>query len=232
MQNKLKLLKRLTRNCKELLQSSLVLLGEIGGNDYNNPFFAGKSIEHIQSYVSPVICAIGSAIKELIKIGARTLMVPGNFPIGCSSSYLTDSNKEEYDPETGCLIWLNKFVENHNELLQIELNQIQQLNPDATIIYADYYHAAMQFYLSPKEFGFAMGALTVCCGGGGSYNYNPLVECGRQPSTVGNDPSGYASWDGLHLTEAAYRWIFRGLFEGPYTVPHISTMCVPTALSA
>ncbi|KAK2984190.1 hypothetical protein RJ640_017303 [Escallonia rubra] len=185
-------------------------------------------------------------------------MVPGNFPIGCSPSYLTvfkSPNKEEYDPDTGCLIWLNKFAENHNELLQIELNQIQQLNPNATIIYADYYHAAMQFYRSPKEFGrlwtssengikkiatntpyiipgFSMGALTVCCGGGGSYNYNPLVECGRQPSTVGNDPSGYASWDGLHLTEAAYRCIFRGLFEGPYTVPHISTLCVPTALSA
>ncbi|KAK3039936.1 hypothetical protein RJ639_027771 [Escallonia herrerae] len=143
-------------DCKELLQSSLILLGEIGGNDYNNPFFARESIEEIQSYVSPVINAIASAIDELIKLGARTLMVPGNLPIGCSASYLTlfkSSSTEEYDSETGCLIRLNKFAEYHNKLLQIKLNQIQQLNPHITIIYADYYHAAMEFYRSPKEFG-------------------------------------------------------------------------------
>ncbi|KAK3008746.1 hypothetical protein RJ639_015305 [Escallonia herrerae] len=218
-------------DCKELLQSSLILLGEIGGNDYNNPFFARESIEEIQSYVSPVINAIASAIN----LGARTIMVPGNLPIGCSASYLTlfkSFSTEEYDSETGCLIWLNKFAEYHNELLQIKLNQIQQLNPHITIIYADYYHAAMEFYRSTKEFGFAMRALTSCCGGGGPYNFNRSVECGRQPSTVCNKTADYASWDGLHLTEAAYRWIFRGLFEGPYTIPHIGTLCVPTTPSA
>ncbi|KAK2985354.1 hypothetical protein RJ640_002638, partial [Escallonia rubra] len=141
---------------REVLQSSLLLLGEIVGNDYNHPFFAGQSIEEIQQYVSPVIGTIASFIKELIELGAVTLMVPGNLPIGCSSSYLTlfkGSNKEEYDPETGSLTWLNKFAEYHNELLRNELNLIQQPNPHATIIYADYYNAAMQLYCSPKKFG-------------------------------------------------------------------------------
>ncbi|KAK3039946.1 hypothetical protein RJ639_027781 [Escallonia herrerae] len=165
---------------------------------------------------------------ELIELGAVTLMVPGNLPIGCSSSYLTlfkGSNKEEYGPETGCLTWLNKFAEYHNELLRIELNRIQQHNPHTTIIYADYYNAAMQLCHSPKNFGFTRGALSACYGGGGSYNYNPSVQCGIPPSTVSGKPSLFFFWDGLHLTEAAYRWIFRGLFEGPYTVPHISTLC-------
>ncbi|KAK2984191.1 hypothetical protein RJ640_017304 [Escallonia rubra] len=222
-------------DCREVLQSSLLLLGEIGGNDYNHPFFAGQSIEEIQQYVSPVIGTIASFIKELIELGAVTLMVPGNLPIGCSSSYLTlfkGSNKEEYDPETGCLTWLNKFAEYHNELLRNELNLIQQLNPHATIIYADYYNAAMQLYRSPKKFGFTKGALSACCGGGGSYNYNPSVLCGIPPSTVSGEPSLYVNWDGLHLTEAAYRWIFRGLFEGPYTIPQINTLCGSRALSA
>ncbi|KAK2982960.1 hypothetical protein RJ640_002645 [Escallonia rubra] len=173
--------------------------------------------------------------QKLIELGAVTLMVPGNLPIGCSSSYLTlfkGSNKEEYDPETGCLTWLNKFAEYHNELLRNELNVIQQLNPHATIIYADYYNAAMQLYRSPNKFGFTRGALSACCGGGGSYNYNPSVLCGIPPSTVSGEPSLYVNWDGLHLTEAAYRWIFRGLFEGPYTIPQINTLCGSRALSA
>ncbi|KAK2994564.1 hypothetical protein RJ640_017293 [Escallonia rubra] len=187
----------------------------------------GFQVSEAKSWMKDVL-RVGTSDRsgELIELGAVTLMVPGNLPIGCSSSYLTlvkGSNKEEYGPEIGCLTWLNKFAEYHNELLRIELNQMQQRNPHTTIIYADYYNTAMQLYRSPKNFGFTRGALSACYGGGGSYNYNPLVQCGILPSTVSGEPSLFIFWDGLHLTEATYRWIFRGLFEGPYTVPHISS---------
>lgn len=88
-------------------------------------------------------------------MGARTLVVPGNLPIGCSSAYLTicGSEKEEYDSTTGCLIRLNEFAEYHNEMLQEKLNQIQELHPNVIIIYADYYNAAMQIYSSPNQYG-------------------------------------------------------------------------------
>lgn len=95
-------------------------------------------------------------LQELLDMGALTLIVPGNLPIGCSTAYLTyfmTSDKEEYDPQTGCLIWLNKFAEYHNTLLQTELTQIQALHPHANIIYADYYNAAMPLFLDPKKFG-------------------------------------------------------------------------------
>lgn len=95
-------------------------------------------------------------MQELIKLGAVTLMVPGNLPIGCSATYLTQfksSNKKDYDPKTGCINWLNKFASYHNELLQWELSRIQEENPSTKIIYADYYNAAMRFYLSPQEYG-------------------------------------------------------------------------------
>ncbi|KAL7211669.1 hypothetical protein ACSBR2_014508 [Camellia fascicularis] len=213
-------------NCKKLLRNSLVLMGEIGGNDYNHAFDSGRKIEEIQSFVPPVINAIGSAINELIELGAVTLMVPGNFPIGCRPTYLTNfmsSNKEAYDPETGCLIWLNEFAVYHNDMLKIELNRIQKLHPYATIIYADYYNAAMRFFRSPIEYGFSGGALTACCGAGGPYNFDPSVECGYPASTACDDPSSHVSWDGLHMTEAAYRWIAKGLLPGPYTVPPINT---------
>ncbi|GJZ44767.1 SGNH hydrolase-type esterase domain-containing protein, partial [Tanacetum coccineum] len=104
-----------TRDCKHLIGSSLILMGEIGGNDYNGPFFSGKSIDEVKSYVPLVTDTIISAINELIEMGARTLVVPGNFPIGCNSAYLTlfVSQKEIYDPTTGCLIRLNEFAEYH-----------------------------------------------------------------------------------------------------------------------
>lgn len=94
--------------------------------------------------------------QELIKLGARTVMVPGNLPIGCLPYYLSyyeNSEKKEYDSKTGCLNWLNRFSEYHNELLQKELNRLRGLYPHATITYGDYFNAAMRLYLSPIKYG-------------------------------------------------------------------------------
>lgn len=79
--------------------------------------------------------------------------------------------------------------------------------------------------------GFKRGALTACCGGGGPYNYNSSVECGNLPATSCDDPSLYVSWDGLHLTEAAYKWIANGLLEEPYTFPPLNASCISADLS-
>ncbi|KAI3470215.1 hypothetical protein Pfo_026878 [Paulownia fortunei] len=84
----------------------------------------------------------------------------------------------------------------------------------------------MRFYLAPNEFGFTKGILRACCGaGGGPYNYNASAPCGILPATCCDDPSSFASWDGMHFTEAAYRLIAQGLLQGPYTIPHIATIC-------
>lgn len=90
-------------------------------------------------------------------MGAMTLVVPGNFPIGCSAAYLTtfiiNATVEDYDPQTGCLNWLNNFAMQHNTVLQTALARIQESHPHANIIYADYYNAAMQLFLNPYKFG-------------------------------------------------------------------------------
>ncbi|XP_062013019.1 GDSL esterase/lipase At1g28580-like isoform X1 [Rosa rugosa] len=204
-------------NCNKLLSSSLVLVGEIGGNDYNDALLAGKSIEQVQTYVPLVIEEISTTIKELIELGAMTLMVPGNFPIGCLPIYLTKfqtSDKRQYDSSTGCLNWLNKFAEYHNDQLQIELSQVQRLHPNVNIIYADYYNAVMHFYHSPDQFGFIGGTVEACCGGGGPYNYNSSAQCGSLEASACENPAQFINWDGIHFTEAAYRWIAKGLLRG------------------
>ncbi|KAL8113093.1 hypothetical protein AgCh_020422 [Apium graveolens] len=220
---------RTASDCEKLYKRSVVLVGEIGGNDYNHALLAGISKDLVQTFVPPVVGRIASVITELIELGARSIVVPGNLPIGCSAAYLTqflnNSSTQEYDPKTGCLIWLNNFAEYHNQMLQTELNRIQKLYPHAKIIYADYYNAAMPLYLNPNKLGFSSGALRACCGGRGPYHNNPSVECGKPPSTVCGNPSLYVNWDGLHLTEAAYKFIFKRLFKGPSMVPPFKTLC-------
>ncbi|KAL7606469.1 hypothetical protein Lser_V15G16353 [Lactuca serriola] len=219
-------------DCSHLIEHSLFLMGEIGGNDYNHALLAGKSIDEVGTYVPFVVETIISTINELVEMGAKTVLVPGNLPIGCSAAYLTlynsfDSTK--YDNLTGCLIQFNKFAEYHNKLLVTKLNQVQELHPDTNIIYADYYNAAMQFFRSPEKYGFENGALKACCGGGGTFNYNDLILCANPTSTVCSKPYTYANWDGLHLTEAAYKVISKSLLQGPYTVPQFNSLC-PTSM--
>ncbi|MFS8027742.1 putative sinapine esterase [Helianthus anomalus] len=216
-----------TSDCRDFIGRSLILMGEIGGNDYNIPLSKGKSIDDVRSYVPLVIDTIISTINELIDMGAQTLVIPGNFPIGCFPSYLTTvvSEKEGYDPLTGCLTKLNEFSEYHNKMLQTKLNQIRELNPNVFVIYADYYNAAMQIYYSPDEYGFTNGPLKACCGCGGPYNYNAFARCGDASTTLCDEPDKYVSWDGVHLTEAAYKLISKSLFQGPYTTPEFSSLC-------
>ncbi|GKA50527.1 GDSL esterase/lipase-like protein [Tanacetum coccineum] len=221
---------RNTEASLQLIGSSLILMGEIGGNDYNHALVAGKSIDDVQPYVPLVLNAIVMTLNvgELIELGAQTVIIPGNLPIGCSAAFLTiyyGSSDDEYDSTTGCLIRLNKFAEYHNELLQSELNRIRELHPNVNIIYGDYYNAAMQFFRSPDDFGFPNGALKACCGGKGPYNYNQSTECASPFSTSCAQPNTYANWDGLHLTEAAYRVIYKSLFEGSYTMPQFNSLC-------
>ena len=83
-------------------------------------------------------------------------MVPGNLPIGCIPNYLfvfRSDNKGDYEAETGCIGWLNELARYHNELLIEELERLRQLHPGVTIVYADYYGAAMEVFISPQRYG-------------------------------------------------------------------------------
>ncbi|XP_078153442.1 GDSL esterase/lipase At1g28600-like [Carex rostrata] len=210
-----------------IMSSALFVVGEIGGNDYNYPLFNGATLDEVRTIVPNVIRTISSTIHELISRGAKTLLVPNNFPIGCIPRYLTQfqsRKKEDYDPKTGCIKRLNEFAEYHNAMLSDEVAKLRLLYPDVNIIYADYYEASMNIFRNPKKLGFSY-PLMACCGAEGPYNYSSIASCGNQGSMVCSDPSKYASWDGLHMTEAAYKAIAHGVLRGSYSSPSISNTC-------
>uniref|UniRef100_A0A0A8YPS9 Uncharacterized protein n=1 Tax=Arundo donax TaxID=35708 RepID=A0A0A8YPS9_ARUDO len=64
----------------------------------------------------------------------------------------------------------------------------------------------MEMVTSPGKFGFE-DVFTLCCGGPGKYNYNQKVFCGDPGAITCKEPSARLFWDGVHLTEAAYRYI-------------------------
>ncbi|XP_010478236.1 PREDICTED: GDSL esterase/lipase At1g28610-like [Camelina sativa] len=216
-------------DCREMIGNALLIVGEIGGNDYNYGFLVGKTVEELKELVPLVISSMSSVITDLVNMGGKTIMVPADFPIGCWSAFLTEywiSNKEEYDPLTGCLKSLNEFIEYHNKELQEEINRVQKLYPHVTILYADYYNALLRIFLEPAKFGFTSGRpLSACCGTGEPYNFNSMSWCGTKNVDSCIDPSKYVHWDGFHLTESAYRWIAMGFLKGPYTIPAYDWSC-------
>ena len=45
-----------------------------------------------------------------------------------------------------------------------------------------------------------------CCGTGGDYNFSLAKMCGSGPEIlVCSDPKLHISWDGVHLTQEAYK---------------------------
>ncbi|KAG6512998.1 hypothetical protein ZIOFF_031144 [Zingiber officinale] len=222
------LLPSLCSSPSDTLQDSLIMMGEIGGNDYINPIFQRRSLEEVKSFVPFVVATISSAITELIELGARTLVVPGITPLGCNSAFLTEfqtQNVDDYDASTGCLNWLNEFSTYHNSLLEAELQTLRGLNPHATIIYADYFAAIISILNNPNQFGFGNDTLVSCCGGGGPYNYNRRLGCGSDGYSLCDEPSRCVIWDGVHMTEAMHRIIAGGLLQGPFASPAIADAC-------
>ncbi|PNT72504.1 GDSL esterase/lipase At1g28600 isoform X3 [Brachypodium distachyon] len=209
-----------------VLSGALVALGEIGGNDYNFAFGSpGMTRERVRAFVPAVVDKLAAAVEELIAMGARAFMVPGNLPFGCTPLYLRrfgrSASAGDYDPRTGCLAWFNAFAEYHNRVLNARLDELRLRHPDVAIVYADWYGAMMSIFQSPGKLGFT-NALLSCCG-------NQTVPCGQPGCTVCDDPSTYGSWDGTHPTEAVYKVIADGVLHGPHASPlPLAKTCPPS----
>ncbi|GJM85469.1 hypothetical protein PR202_ga01919 [Eleusine coracana subsp. coracana] len=115
----------------------------------------------------------------------------------------------------GCLIGLNLFTQMHNVLLQEQIRELRAAYPAATIAYADYFYAYVQMLRDAGKTGFDKGSvMKACCGtGGGAYNVDMDRMCGEA------GPDQYLSFDGVHLTQRAYRVITDLLYHKGFASP-------------
>ncbi|GJN06444.1 hypothetical protein PR202_ga24173 [Eleusine coracana subsp. coracana] len=207
---------------------SLFFMGEFGGNDYVFFLAANKTVEETRAYVPAVVNAIAVGVERLIWHGAKRIVVPGNLPNGCIPIMLTlyaSPHSSDYD-HYGCLKNLNRLARHHNDLLRRQIRALQRKYPYTRIAYADYYRPVLSFLQTPGLYGFdGDSTLVACCGaGGGKYNYNVMAPCGVPGATACTDPSRAVNWDGIHLTEAAYRKIAEGWLHGPFAQPPILSL--------
>ncbi|GJN06487.1 hypothetical protein PR202_ga24217 [Eleusine coracana subsp. coracana] len=202
-----------TQKCRELFSRSLFFVGPFAYNDYSILLWGGRrSIPQVTSLVPDVIATISMATERLIQHGATSLVVPGVLPIGCAPPNLVMfegvAEPAVYDSRTGCLIELNDLSTYHNSLLRQALHDLQAKHPDVEIIYIDFFGPVMEMVESPAKFGFEGDVLTICCGGpGNKYHFDVEAWCGDPAATMCKDPSARLFWDGVHMTEAANRYV-------------------------
>uniref|UniRef100_A0A0D3G4F6 Esterase n=1 Tax=Oryza barthii TaxID=65489 RepID=A0A0D3G4F6_9ORYZ len=185
--------------------------------DYRYLLSGGKSLEQAKSFVPEVVRAICRGVERLVEEGARYVVVTGTLPAGCMPMELT--KYAAYDRRTGCLRRLNGLAQYHNWVLREAVERMRGKYPTTKLVYADFYKPVASLVRRPAKFGFTQQPLKACCGGGGPYNYNPGAACGSPGASTCGDPSAYVNWDGIHLTEAAYKYVAGGWLNGVYAYP-------------
>lgn len=120
-----------------------------------------------------------SICQILIEEGAIELAIPGNFPIGCNAAFLStvDSKKKEDYDEFGCLIPYNTLVEYFNEQLKNAIEILRQKNPQAKIIYFDYYNDANRLYQTPQQYGMCHYYLFINKNNIIFFNFKVMCSC-------------------------------------------------------
>nr|XP_016511139.1 PREDICTED: acetylajmalan esterase-like isoform X1 [Nicotiana tabacum] len=202
--------------CSEDLKKALFLVGEIGGNEFNYGLLQGKPMEELRAMVPEVVQTIINAVKTIIGFGAVRIVIPGNFPIGCIPNLLTTfltNNSTAYD-YNHCLKDLNHLAILYNDHLQQVIQELKKGHPNIALVYGDYYNAYLWLLKNAASLGFDKNSLLkACCGIGEKYNYDKSRICGAPGLQICTDPSTYISWDGIHLTQQAYKWLARWLID-------------------
>ncbi|GER44070.1 GDSL esterase/lipase At5g03980 [Striga asiatica] len=134
-------------NCANRLANSLILLGDIEANDIGYSLLQGKSIKEARTYVPIITQAQINVSRELFKMGARQLIIPGNAPIGCFPYILTafpNKDPKAYD-KFGCLKSVNNLMTFKNNHLQQAIAKLRTEFPNVSIFYGAFDDGVRQY---------------------------------------------------------------------------------------
>eukprot|EP00250_Pteridium_aquilinum_P035072 c8568_g1_i1 orf=117-1277(+) len=198
-------------------------------NDYSNTIF-GPSYDPL-TVVTSVVAAIEDSLRVLYSMGARTMIVMNVLPLGCTPSFLayalTTSKELNND---SCVASDNSLVDLHNSHLQTLIQNLRvELSWDELVVF-DLNAVYMDAVRHPSKYGVT-SPMKACCGaGGGKYNLDLSIACGRKGTLNGvaveagrcANPTEYISWDGLHPTESFAKHIAYALLRGQYFSPSLS----------
>ncbi|XP_059657827.1 GDSL esterase/lipase At3g26430-like isoform X2 [Cornus florida] len=201
---------------------------DIGQNDLWAGYLLNMTMDQIRAYVPDALEQFKTTIKDIYGHGGKSYWIHNTGPIGCLPYVLNSllPGGDQVD-KFGCASPFNEVAQYFNRKLKEIVVQLRKDLPLAAITYVDVYSVKYELISQAKKHGFEH-PLRACCGHGGKYNYNKNMECGTKITVDGKqvlvaksckDPSVAISWDGVHFTEAANKWVFDQIVDGSFSDP-------------
>ncbi|KQK15480.1 hypothetical protein BRADI_1g23120v3 [Brachypodium distachyon] len=204
---------------------------DIGQNDITAGYFVNMTTEQVVDFIPDLMERLTSIIQSVHWLGGRYFWIHSTGPIGCLP-YALVHRPDIAEPKDGigCSVAYNKAAQVFNQRLKETVARLRKAYPDAVFTYVDVYTAKYKLISQARKLGFDDPLLTCCGHGAGRYNFDQKVGCGGKVQVngtsvlVGNscdDPSRRVSWDGVHFTEAANKFVFDQIVGGALSDPPV-----------
>ncbi|CAH9122649.1 unnamed protein product [Cuscuta epithymum] len=197
---------------------------DIGQNDIAAGLRVG--LEQLRNTTPDIVNHLAANVVDLYNRGGRSFWIHNTGPIGCLPVYTVKANREELD-EKGCVRSHNEAAMEFNKQLEDRVVQLRTELSGAALTYVDMFQAKYTLIGSAKDQGFEDPS-KICCG---YHDKRYDVWCGHSGITNGTtevyagsceEPSSVISWDGVHYTEAANKWVALHIVNGTWSDPPIS----------
>ncbi|XVE74936.1 hypothetical protein DITRI_Ditri12bG0058700 [Diplodiscus trichospermus] len=204
--------------------SKALYILDCGQNDLNYGLITTTE-EHVKAFIPNIISQFAVAMEKLYQEGARTFWIHNTGSIGCLPIFVINSppKRENADP-AGCIKSYNEVAQEFNKRLKDRISQLRAELLGAKLIYVDIYSAKYSLISEANKYGFVDPFIN-CCGHFGDHH----VECGKTAVVNGteifgascSEPTKHISWDGIHYTEAANRWVTNRILDGSLSDPPV-----------
>ncbi|KAK9272722.1 hypothetical protein L1049_003099 [Liquidambar formosana] len=195
--------------------SKALYILDIGQNDFTFEF-QNMTEDQVRATIPDIINKFTQAVEQLYNEGGRAFWVHNTGPIGCLPlNAIPYKLRNGTLDQSGCVKSMNEMTQEFNWQLKDRVTQLRTQLSLAAFTYVDVYSAKYELISNAKNLAFD-DPLNYCCG-----STSPFVFCGSKLEVNGttygtpcNDPWARISWDGIHYTEAANKWVSARIING------------------
>ncbi|KAI3733456.1 hypothetical protein L6452_12899 [Arctium lappa] len=178
---------------------------DIGQNDLHAGIISMKE-EQVKTYIPTIINEFAAVVEKLYQGGARTFWIHNTGPIGCLPFFVKNyPPSADNTDQVGCVKSYNELAQEFNKQLQDKVSQLGTRLQETSFVYVDVYSVKYSLISEANKHGFT----------------DPLGQCIEQNGSVCTNPLEYISWDGIHYTEAANKWVVNHLQDGSVCAPKV-----------
>ncbi|KAL5552782.1 hypothetical protein UlMin_040183 [Ulmus minor] len=196
---------------------------DIGQNDLHY-VLKFMTEEQLKASISNIISVFVQAMKDLYQLGARAFWIHNTGPVGCLP-YSVVYFPQKID-QNGCVKAYNEVAMEFNKQLSDSISELRIQLSNAVLTYVDIYSAKYSLISEAKKHGF-VDPFGYC------YGEKTRGNASESSGAACSDPSVYISWDGVHYTHAANKWVASQILDGSLSDPPIpiTQACLKHVLS-